>query len=137
MACSRCCGSFFRHNHPNRPQSHSLLDEREYTKGKTVPEDLFKMLPLSRHSELPAWNYTIRPNCGEMLSSYAHTLSLGRAMFQVQQLFRSAPMECRTGKRLRALPANKIPTFNPHCKGRVSAASAGKRLKPVRERVPH
>lgn len=39
-----------------------FLNEREYAKGKTVPDDLFKRIPLSRHSELPAWNYTIRPN---------------------------------------------------------------------------
>jgi hypothetical protein len=40
----------------------TLLHEREYTKGKTVPNRLFKAVPLSHHSELPAGNYTIRPN---------------------------------------------------------------------------
>jgi hypothetical protein len=40
----------------------AFLNEREYAKGKRVSDDLFKTIPLSRHSELPAWNYTIRPN---------------------------------------------------------------------------
>jgi hypothetical protein len=40
----------------------ALLHEREYDKGKKVPNSLFKALPLSNHSELPAWNYTIRPD---------------------------------------------------------------------------
>lgn len=39
----------------------ALLNNRNYVKGKKVPAHLFKQLPLSRHSELPAWNYTIRP----------------------------------------------------------------------------
>lgn len=40
----------------------ALLNKREYAKGKAVPDHLFKTIPLSNHSELPAWNYTIRPN---------------------------------------------------------------------------
>jgi hypothetical protein len=40
----------------------ALVNERKYAKGKTVPDHLFKKIPLSNHSELPAWNYTIRPN---------------------------------------------------------------------------
>jgi hypothetical protein len=40
----------------------ALMNEREYEKGKKVPDRLFKAIPLSKHSELPAWNYTIRPN---------------------------------------------------------------------------
>jgi hypothetical protein len=40
----------------------AFLNEREYAKGKRVSDDLFKTIPLSRHSELPAWNYTIHPN---------------------------------------------------------------------------
>ena len=43
-------------------QVKAFLNERQYAKGKTVPQDLFKTIPLSRHSELPAWNYTIRPD---------------------------------------------------------------------------
>jgi hypothetical protein len=40
----------------------ALLNERKYAKGKKVPDHLFKEIPLSNHSELPAWNYTICPN---------------------------------------------------------------------------
>jgi len=40
----------------------ALVNEHKYTKGKTVPNHLFKEIPLSNYSELPAWNYTIRPN---------------------------------------------------------------------------
>lgn len=40
----------------------ALLNKRKYDKGKKVPDRLFKDIPLSTHSELPAWNYTIRPN---------------------------------------------------------------------------
>jgi Rhodopirellula transposase DDE domain len=40
----------------------ALVNEREYAKGKKVPDHLFKEIRLSNHSELPAWNYTIRPN---------------------------------------------------------------------------
>lgn len=40
----------------------ALVNERKYAKGKTVPNNLFKDIPLSNHPELPAWNYTIRPN---------------------------------------------------------------------------
>ena len=40
----------------------ALLNERKYAKGRTVPDCLFKEIPLSNHSELPKWNYTIRPN---------------------------------------------------------------------------
>ena len=43
-------------------QVRALLNERPYAKGKTVPDHLFKEIPLSNHSELPTWNYTIRPN---------------------------------------------------------------------------
>jgi hypothetical protein len=40
----------------------ALLNQRKYAKGKKVPDQLFKKIPLSNHSELPAWNYTIHPN---------------------------------------------------------------------------
>jgi Rhodopirellula transposase DDE domain len=40
----------------------AFLNEREYAKGKRVSDDLFKTISLSRHPELPAWNYTIHPN---------------------------------------------------------------------------
>src|SRR6266446_3844936 len=40
----------------------ALLNKREYAKGKAVPDHLFKTIPLSNHSQLPEWNYTIRPN---------------------------------------------------------------------------
>jgi len=40
----------------------ALRNDRQYEKGKTVPDHLFKEIPLSNHSELPAWNYTISPN---------------------------------------------------------------------------
>jgi hypothetical protein len=40
----------------------ALLNERQYAKGKKVPDQLFKAIPLSNHSELSAWNYTIRPD---------------------------------------------------------------------------
>jgi Rhodopirellula transposase DDE domain len=43
-------------------QVKAFLNGGQYVKGKTVPDELFKMIPLSRHSELPAWNYTLRPN---------------------------------------------------------------------------
>jgi hypothetical protein len=43
-------------------QVKAFLNGRQYVKGKTVPDELFKTIPLSRHSELPAWNYTLRPN---------------------------------------------------------------------------
>ena len=39
----------------------ALLNNRNYAKGKKVPAHLFKTLPISGHSELPMWNYTIRP----------------------------------------------------------------------------
>lgn len=40
----------------------ALVNERQYEKGKTVSDALFKQIPISNHSELPAWNYTIAPN---------------------------------------------------------------------------
>jgi len=40
----------------------AFLNERQYVKGKRVPDELFQAIPLSNHSQLPAWNYTIRPN---------------------------------------------------------------------------
>ena len=40
----------------------AFLNERKYVKGKRVPDRLFQAIPLSNHSQLPAWNYTIRPN---------------------------------------------------------------------------
>lgn len=40
----------------------ALVNERQYEKGKSVPDTLFKQIPISNHSELPAWNYTITPN---------------------------------------------------------------------------
>jgi len=40
----------------------ALFNERKYAIGKKVPDRLFKEIPFSYHSELPAWNYTIRPN---------------------------------------------------------------------------
>jgi hypothetical protein len=40
----------------------ALINERQYEKGKTIPAQLLKEIPLSNHSELPAWNYTISPN---------------------------------------------------------------------------
>ncbi|MDA2930440.1 ISAzo13 family transposase, partial [Acidobacteria bacterium AH-259-O06] len=40
----------------------ALLNERKYAKGKKLPDRLFKEIPISNHSELPAWNYTIGPN---------------------------------------------------------------------------
>ncbi len=43
-------------------QVRALLNEREYTKGKNLPDRLFEEIPISRRSELPAWNYTIGPN---------------------------------------------------------------------------
>ena len=39
----------------------ALLNERIYAKGKTVPDHLFKQIPMPNHSEILAWNYTIRP----------------------------------------------------------------------------
>lgn len=42
-------------------QVKAFLNERQYAKSKKVPKNLFQAIPLSRHSELPAWNYTIRP----------------------------------------------------------------------------
>jgi hypothetical protein len=39
----------------------ALLNTRKYDKGKKVPDHLFREIRLSNHSELPAWNYTIRP----------------------------------------------------------------------------
>lgn len=43
-------------------QVKAFLKGRQYVKGKTLPDELFKTIPLSRHSELPAWNFTLRPN---------------------------------------------------------------------------
>lgn len=43
-------------------QVRAFLNERNYAKGRTVPDDEFKDLPISHHSQLPAWNYTISPN---------------------------------------------------------------------------
>src|SRR6516162_4820260 len=40
----------------------AFLNERKYEKGKRVPDRLFQAIPLSNHSQHPAWNYTIRPN---------------------------------------------------------------------------
>jgi Rhodopirellula transposase DDE domain len=40
----------------------TLVNERQYEKGKTVSDALFKQIPISNHAELPAWNYTIAPN---------------------------------------------------------------------------
>ena len=42
-------------------QVKAFLNERQYVKRKKVPKDLFQAIPLQRYSELPAWNYTIRP----------------------------------------------------------------------------
>lgn len=42
-------------------QVKAFLNERQYAKSKKVPNDLFQTIPLTRHSELPAWNYTVRP----------------------------------------------------------------------------
>jgi hypothetical protein len=39
----------------------ALLNARTYTKGKTVPDRLFKAITMTNHSELSPWNYTIRP----------------------------------------------------------------------------
>jgi hypothetical protein len=46
-------------------QVKAFLNGRQYVKGKAVPDELFKTTTLSRHSELPAWNYTLRPNRGQ------------------------------------------------------------------------
>ena len=40
----------------------ALVNERTYAKGKKIPDDLFNQIPISNHSELPAWNYTIPPD---------------------------------------------------------------------------
>lgn len=40
----------------------ALLNERIYAKGKKVSDRQFQEIPLSNHSELSSWNYTIRPN---------------------------------------------------------------------------
>jgi hypothetical protein len=40
----------------------ALFNERKYAKGKKISDHLFKEIPLSNHSELPAWNYKICPN---------------------------------------------------------------------------
>jgi hypothetical protein len=40
----------------------ALLNERKYAKGKKVPDHRFNEISISNHSELPAWNYSIRPN---------------------------------------------------------------------------
>jgi len=40
----------------------ALLNERQYVKGKKVSDRLFKEIPISKHPELSAWNYTIRPD---------------------------------------------------------------------------
>ncbi len=37
----------------------ALLNERDYAKGKKVPDRLFKEIPILNHSELSLWNYTI------------------------------------------------------------------------------
>ncbi len=38
----------------------ALVNDRNYATGKKVPAHLFKAIPISNHSELSAWNYTIR-----------------------------------------------------------------------------
>ncbi len=43
-------------------QVSALVNEREYTRGKKLSPRLFQQIPISNHSELPAWNYTIGPN---------------------------------------------------------------------------
>jgi hypothetical protein len=40
----------------------ALVNERQYVKGKKVSDRLFKEIPISKHPELSAWNYTIRPD---------------------------------------------------------------------------
>jgi len=40
----------------------AFLNERNYAKGRTVPDNEFKDLPICHHSQLPAWNYTISLN---------------------------------------------------------------------------
>ena len=37
------------------------LNDRAYAKGRKVPAPVFKSIPLSGHTELPSWNYSIRP----------------------------------------------------------------------------
>jgi hypothetical protein len=37
-----------------------LLD-RHYEKGKTIPPDVINNIPITRHEQLPKWNYTISP----------------------------------------------------------------------------
>jgi len=39
----------------------ALVNERTYTTGKKIPDLLFNQIPISTHSELPNWNYTIPP----------------------------------------------------------------------------
>ena len=38
----------------------ALVNDRHYLTGKRVPGRVFKTIPISNHSELSAWNYTIR-----------------------------------------------------------------------------
>lgn len=37
----------------------ALVNERNYAKGKKVPDRLFREIPIKSHSELSLWNYTI------------------------------------------------------------------------------
>ena len=46
-------------------------------------------------------------------------------------------MEYRKGWYGWTIRANKLRVFDPESKGRLAAASAGNRLKPIRERVPY
>jgi len=39
----------------------ALRNERQYTTGKKINDRLFRQIPIRRHSELPAWNYSICP----------------------------------------------------------------------------
>lgn len=38
------------------------LNERQYQKGRKVSNNEFNSIPIIRHSELPAWNYSICPD---------------------------------------------------------------------------
>ena len=49
----------------------------------------------------------------------------------------SSPMEYRKGWYGWTIRANKFRVFDPENKGRLAAASAGNRLKSIRERVPY
>ena len=50
------------HHYPNRSHSHRVNQRTHLRHWQKLPHDLFKQIPISNHSELPAWNYTIPPH---------------------------------------------------------------------------